>query len=259
MDELPLVDNHSHLQHEKFDGIRDDVIKECEKRMRYVVVSGANDIWNKKAVELFSNKERFLITLGIHPVDSIKLSEKEFEEALEFIKQSSKKLKNLIGIGEIGLDYHWVKEKEKIEKMKERFIMQISLADELRLPVITHSWDAEEDVIRIVSNHKKDNRVVMHCYGSPKHCEIIHEHGFLAAICTNITRSKNVKKVVKRLNLENMLTETDAPYLSPIPNEINYPWNVKLTLEKIAEIKKISIEEVANTIYKNFVEFYGLR
>jgi len=258
MNEIPLVDHHSHLQHEKFNEIREHVIEESQKRMRYVVVSGANHIWNRKAIDLFANKDKFLITLGIHPVDVIKLSEKEFDEALEFIKESAKRLNNLIGIGEIGLDYHWVKEKEKIKIMKERFIMQINLADELHLPIITHSWDADLEVIEMAHEYKKDGKVAMHCFSQPKIIELVHEYGFLAGICTNIFKNKSVKKSAKKLNLENMLTETDAPYLAPTPGEINYPWNVKLVIEKVAEIKKYSLEEVANTIYKNFVEFYEL-
>ncbi len=253
-----LIDHHSHLQHEKFDEIREEVIQKSINKMAYVVVSGANRLWNRRAVEIFGNKDRFLITLGIHPLDAVKMNEKEFEQALEEIRYYAKEHNNIIGIGEIGLDYHWIKDEYQRKISKERFIQQIDIANELSLPIITHSWDADAEVLKIGVEYKKDLKIAMHCFSSYKIVNDVHEYGILAGICTNIVRNKSVKKSVKKLDLKNILTETDAPYLSPNPSEINYPWNVSVVVKKIADIKGVSVDEVEATVYENFIQFYGL-
>ncbi len=254
-----LIDNHSHLQHEKIINNKEDIIKKINETMAYVVVSGANHEWNIKAIEEFSSYEKIYLTLGIHPVESVNMSEKEFDEALEFIYSKSKENNKVIGIGEIGMDFHWVKDPLKIKVMEERFIKQIDIANELKLPIIVHSWDAEKEAILLSAKYKNDNKVVFHCYSSHKNHELIHEYNFYASVCTNITRAKNVKKHAKRLNLENMLTETDSPYLSPTPGEINYPWNVSVIIEKVSQLKDVSKEEVEKQIYNNFIDLYELK
>lgn len=252
-----LVDHHSHLQHEKFKEEREKVIKRSCDEMAYVVISGANDVWNREAIALVNKCPNFYATLGYHPVDAIKYKDDEWERKIKELKKMAKS-KKVIGIGEVGLDYHWLKEEKDLKKAEERFIHQIELANELKLPLIIHSRDAEKDAIEIVKKYKNDDKVVFHCYSTHKYVELLKEYNFRAAACTNIVRSKSVKKFVKKMPLELIFTETDAPYLSPNPGKINYPWNVAIVVRKIAELKGIEEEEVKKQIKENFENLYGV-
>ncbi len=252
-----LIDHHCHLQHEKYENMKEEVIKQTCEEMSYVVVSGANEKWNKKAIEIAEKCKNFFATIGYHPVDAVKYSDKEWEEKLKTLEELAKHPK-VIAIGEIGLDYHWIKDEKTNEIAKQRFLEQIRLADKLGLGVVIHSRDAELDAIKLVAENKRDNKVAFHCYSSHKHTELLHEHRFYAAVCTNIVRSKSVKKFVKRFGIERLLTETDAPYLSPFVGEINYPRNVKIVIEKISNILDMSLDDVSKKIKENFELLYNI-
>ncbi len=252
-----LIDHHCHLQHEKYNNMKEEVIKQTCKKMSYVVVSGANEEWNKKAIEIAKKCNNFFATVGYHPVDAVRYSDDEWEEKLKILEKLAKHSK-VIALGEIGLDYHWIKDEKINEIAEQRFLDQIRLADKLGLGVVIHSRDAELDAIKLVAENKKDNKVAFHCYSSHKYTELLHEYKFYAAVCTNIMRSKSVKKFIKRFGIERLLTETDAPYLSPFVGEINYPWNVKIVIEKISKLLETSIEDVSKKIKENFEILYSI-
>lgn len=245
---MKLIDIHCHLQHEKFTPNRDEVIAEARAKMEFLIVAGANPGWNRGAISLSEKHKGFIYTvMGLQPVDAIKHTEKEFVDELEFIRKNAR---NIVGIGEIGLDYHWVKDEKEREIQRKRFEKLLVLAEELKLPVVIHSWDAEADAVEMLSRHKLA-AVVMHCFSGP--AEVMEKAlalGYFISFSCAIAFSKSAKKLARGCPLERILVETDAPYLDPAKG-INVPWNTAVVIKKIAEAKKISEKEVLSKIVEN--------
>lgn len=253
---MKTLDIHAHLQHDKFKGILDDVIKQAKERMYFIIVSGANIEWNREALRLAASHSKFIYaTLGLHPCDAIEMNEKRFAEELEFIKKNRR---NIVGVGEVGLDYHWVHEKDKQLLQIERFRQFIGLAKEINKPLIIHSWDADLEAIKILREGDASN-VIMHCFSGKG--EVMKEAlnaGFYISFSTQILFSKTLRKNARDCPIEKMFIETDAPYLDP-NRGTNMPWNTLLAAEKIAEIKKTEAKEVVKSSLANSRKIFGIR
>jgi len=252
---MKYIDIHCHLQHEKFTPNRDDVIAEAKKKMEFLIVAGANPEWNRGAITLSEAHKGFIYSvIGLQPVDAIKHSEKDFLGELECIRKSAKKI---VGIGEIGLDYHWIKDDKERAIQRDRFEKLLSLAEELTLPVVIHSWDAESDAVEMLSKHKLA-AVVMHCFSGDK---VVMEKalslGYYISFSTAIAFSKSAKKLARDCPLERMLVETDAPYLDPAKG-INMPWNTAIVVKKIAEAKKIDEKEILLKVVENAKKLFKI-
>lgn len=197
----------------------------------------------------------YLLLYGISPNDIEDFSETN----LEIIEKIAKEQK-VVAIGEIGLDYYWNNENKIIQK--ELFIRQIEIANRLDLPIVIHTREATLDTIQILKENPVNKKGIFHC--CPLNQELIREGlqlGFYISFSGNIT-FKNAKSqdVVSLVPLEKILIETDSPYLSPEPyrGKRNDSAKVKLVAEKIAEIKGISVEKVAEITYKNANRIFGL-
>ena len=185
------------------------------------------------------------------------MDKEKVDERIALIK---KHRNDIVGIGEVGLDYYWVKEKEKHNIEKENFKKFISLSNELSLPLVVHSRDAEEDILQILKDACK--KAILHCFsGTVKQALDAISFGCLISIPASIMYSKQKQKLAGELPLESMVLETDAPYLSPVPKTRNEPVNIKLSAEKIAGIKGVDVEDVkkittsnAKGFFKNFLE-----
>ena len=170
----------------------------------------------------------------------------------------SKDNKKVIGIGEVGLDYHWVKEKELRKIQQKAFDKFIQLSNEINLPLLVHSRNAEKDCIRILKEHNKE--AILHCFSGTIELALkAISFGCLISITTTFINSPYRQRMVSELPLEKIVLETDAPYLSPFPNKRNEPTNIKLTAQKIAEIKDIDFETVANITTKNVENFFNVK
>ncbi|VVB60551.1 Tat-linked quality control protein TatD [uncultured archaeon] len=253
---MKVIDVHCHLQHEKFTPNRDEVIAEAKKKMEFLIVAGANPQWNRGAISLSEKHKGFIYAVvGLQPVDAIKHSEKEFAEELEFIRKNAKKI---VGVGEIGLDYHWVKDEKEREIQRQRFEKLLSLAEELKLPVVIHSWDAEAEAVEILSRYELKS-VVMHCFsGSKEVMEKALAQGYYISFSTTIAFSKTAKKLARDCPLERILVETDAPYLDPAKG-INMPWNTAIVIKKIADAKKSAEYEVLSKVVENAKKVFGIK
>lgn len=244
-----LVDIHAHLGYEDFykDDL-DDVIKRAkEKRVKYIITSGTTHQENIKALELSKKYDIVKPSFGLYPTFILGLNEKQLQESLDFIDKNKK---NIIAIGEVGLDYY--EDKDHIEKQKENFKRILELAERLKLPIIIHSRKAEKDVIDILETTKLKN-IIMHCFsGNFKLVKRIENNGWSFSIPANIVHSEHFQKLTEEISLTKLLTETDSPFLSPIRNQRNEPCNVEYTINKIAEIKKMTKEEVEKIIFMNF-------
>ena len=167
-----------------------------------------------------------------------------------------------MAVGEIGLDYYWDNESHDVQK--KWFIRQLDLARELDLPVIIHSRDAAEDTLKIMKEHAQGLRGVIHCFSYSK--ELAEEYvkmGFHIGIGGVVTfkNGKKLKEVAEVVPLDRILLETDCPYLTPVPyrGKMNHSGYMEKTVEKLAEIKGLSPERMAEQLAENTKRVFGLQ
>jgi len=195
------------------------------------------------------------VTLGLHPIHIPELTDRQIEEYMRFVRLNRDRI---VGIGEVGLDYHWIKEPKKISRMREVFIGFIGLAKELDLPLVLHLRQALDEGFKLMVQHDV-KKAVFHCFSGKKSlAEKIVEHGYYVSVAPNIFRSKDVKKAVKAIPLEKILTQTDSPFLA-VEGGRNLPQNVRLVVEKIAETKKVNPLEVEEAVLKNVGRVFGIK
>jgi len=264
-----LVDVHCHLMHEQFAKDLPEVIaRAVSSGVKIMLVSGTTPEANIAALELAKKYPTIKASLGIYPIDALGLQPDvdgmpkhvgtiDIEEQFQFIK---KNLKNVTAIGEIGMDFYWAKKEDTFEKQAENFRKIIRFAKEIKKPIVIHSRKAEEECIKILAEEipNREIPVVQHCFSGRK--SLMSEAislGHYFSIPPNIIRADNFKTLVKKAPIEQLLTETDAPWLSPFPGKRNEPAFVLETIKIIAEIKGLSIEETAAKIWENYEGVFG--
>lgn len=243
------IDTHCHLDSRQVDNI-EELIKNIENNI--IIVSGYDDKSNLEVVNLISKYKNVYGTIGIHPSE-INNSD------INIIKKYASDEK-IVGIGEIGLDYHYGKEDKELQK--QFFIDQINIARKFNKPVVIHSRDASFDTLEIIKNNN-DISYVMHCYSySLEIAKELLKYNVKLGIGGVLTfkNSKELKRVVNEISLDNILLETDSPWLTPEPfrGKKNEPKNVLLVAEKIAEIKNISKDEVLKITTDNAISKFDL-
>jgi len=247
-----LIDVHCHLDQKEYTDL-DKVIENAKKAgVKKVVTSIANPKNKEKSFEIKKKYDVVELMLGLHPTHVKELTDKEIEEYLNFIRKNKSKI---IGIGEIGLDYHWIKDEKENERCKLVFEKLLRLAKELDLPVLIHSWDAEEDCINILE--KYNLKVILHCFSGNRELIFRVKDKYYFTVPASIVKSKHFRKLVKWVDLSHLLTETDSPYLSPYEGKLNEPAFVSESVRKIAEEKKMTQEEVANNIWLNYQNIFS--
>lgn len=251
---IKYIDVHAHISEEIFDKDRDKILDECKEKGIFVINCGGTLESNRKSLKLLKYTNVNL-NLGIYPIQASEMSDKEFFEELKFIEENKNKI---VGIGEVGLDFYWVKDEEKRLLEIERFKEIVWLANKLRLPLNVHSRNAEKETISILSK-MAFVPVILHAFGGKwKLAKEGAAEGFYFSIPPNILINKARQKLVKELPIERLLTETDSPYLGPT-KEKNTPLNIPLVIQKISEIKKMSVEEVRKQILKNAGDIFNLK
>ena len=204
----------------------------------------------------------YMQLFGIHPNEIAETKEQIDKDILEIEKLAAQN-KKVVAIGEIGLDNHWVKDKKEIQKYA--FLEQIKLANKLKLPIAIHSRDAIMDTIEILKGKiLPEKKGILHCCQLNK--DLVKaglEAGFYISFAGAITfkSSKNANEIISMVPNDRILVETDCPYLSPEPNrgKRNDSRNVKYTVQKIAEVKEMSAEEIARITYENGKRIYGIK
>jgi TatD DNase family protein len=249
-----MIDVHAHMCWESYEKDLDNIIARCKKELAGVIASSARYDEGVKVLSLAEKHPNFIFpSIGFHPVEG----GKDPERIMELIKENEDRI---VGVGEVGLDYHWEKDQEKREIQKETFSKFIDLAVKIKKPLVIHSWDAERDAFEMVRD--SEARCVFHCFSGKRDlAKEIFSRGFCISISTMVLFSKNVRKVAKDIPMDKLLLETDSPFLSPDRkrDERNYPWNIKLAAEKIAEIRKITKEEVLEAAKMNAVGVFNLK
>lgn len=265
---MNLVDVHCHLNHEKFKVDLDKVLENAKKvGVKKIIMSGVNPATNREVLELVNLHPDILrCTLGIYPTDALNLPDGgepetgltrggffDVDGELKFIEKS----KDVIaGVGEAGLDYKMVKDEALVKKQKEIFQKVIDLCKKIKKPLVIHSRNAEKDCVDMVISSKLKN-VVLHCFeGRKSVIKTAADAGMNFSVPAVIARLQHFETLVSMVGINQLLTETDAPWLSPVPGTRNEPANVALTIKKIASIKGMTEEETANNIFMNYQRIF---
>lgn len=251
-----MIDCHTHLEQLDFDSDRDEVIEKCrEAGLKAVITCCARSEDFKLTMEMVDKWKGFVFaTVGIHPEFIKNIKEKEVEDFLEVIKKNKNKL---VAIGEIGMDFYWVKEKSWQDKQKELFIQLISSAKELKKPIVIHSRESEEECIRILEQEDA-KQVLMHMFGANQLTGRVIENGWNVSANAILLRSKKHKKVIRDMPIDQIMLETDAPWLHPSGKGRNDPTSIRVVAERVAEIKKLPFGEVWKQCGVNAVGFFRL-
>ena len=248
-----MIDAHAHLLPSFIKNIDPLIVNAKKAKLEGIVNSAIQPNQFSFAQKLEESNKGFIhTTLGFAP-QMIKKS--NFEVSYETIAKSD----FIKAIGEVGLDYHWIHEPEWRKKQEEMFIQFIDLADQLNKPLVIHSRKAETDCINILEKHSKVP-VLMHCFaGNLNETKRVVDLDWMLTIPTAVVNRKKHRKIARKTPLENILVETDSPYLSPIPGKRNEPANIRYAIEEIAKLKEISFEEVDKNTTHNTRKFYNIR
>lgn len=250
------IDTHAHLNFQAFELDWQEVIKKAKKAdIRAIINAGSNLKTSEKAIEIAEKEEGVFAAVGLHPIH---VKDEEFDEGkyLELAKN-----KKVVAIGETGLDYYYDKSNALLQK--DVLVKSIKLAQIVSKPVILHLRDADEDLLSILMGESTLPKGVLHCFGENwQFAQMILSMGFYISFTGIITFTKNQQtfEVIEKMPLEKILIETDCPYLTPEPyrGQRNDPTHVIEVALKIAEIKKISLGEVAEQTSKNAIELFKL-
>ncbi len=251
-----FIDTHCHLSIEDYDDI-DLVIKENrEALIDKIIISGCTKESIIESIDLSKKYSDVYVTIGYHPSEASITSNDDLKLLEDMISNNDK----VVGIGEIGLDYHYGK--NDMELQKELFRNQMKLAQKYKLPVVIHSRDATLDTINILKEFP-DVIGDIHCFsGSVETADIYISMGYKLGIGGVLTfKNSNLYKVVEHVGLDNILLETDSPYLTPVPyrgmkNSSKY---IPLVASKISEILNVSVEVVSKKTLNNTYSLFDLK
>lgn len=246
-----MIDSHAHITNEFYDNIEELINKLKQSGILKVINCGDSIDSSKEVIDICSKYKKVLIpVIGIHP-DNIQNNKNEIDKLEKLIINN-----NVYGIGEIGLDYYHNNENKT--EQKKLFIDQIDLAIKYNLPIVVHTRNSIQDCFDILKTKKIKG--IIHCYsGSVEMAKEFIKLGFFLGIGGVLTfKNSNLYKLIENIDIENIVIETDSPFLSPEPlrGTKNIPSNVYYVAKKIAEIKNLDINEVikitANNVRKIF-------
>lgn len=253
-----IIDSHAHLDDSAFNEDREELIEKLKDQGISHVMNISAGLASARTSLALAKKYNFIYTsMGVHPCETGELTEENFTEIISYLTEEKVK-----AIGEIGLDYYWNEPERELQQYW--FRRQLQLAHEYNLPVIIHSRDAAADTYRIMKEERAaDLKGVIHCYSYTKETARDYlQWNYYFGIGGVITfqNAKKLKEAVEYIPLENILLETDSPYLSPVPyrGKRNSPLNLPFVAEEIAKIKGISAQEVIKVTTENTKKLYGL-
>ncbi len=241
-----FIDAHCHIDMCKTP-VQDIISHATQAGVGIMITQGVNPASNRKALSLATKYPQIKVALGLYPIDALALSDEETEQELSFIRDHKS---DIFAIGEVGMDFK--EDLAQHARQEQIFRKIIALAQELDKPVIVHSRKAESACVTILTEmHAK--KVIMHCFsGKFSLIKTVVENNWTLTIPTNVKNSEHFQKMIEAVPLTQLLCETDSPYLHPDKLPDNEPANVLASYEKIAEIKKESIEQVKNQLFENY-------
>lgn len=253
-----IFDSHAHYDDEAFAEDREALLSHMrESGVGYIVNVGASLRGAKESTELAARFPHVYAAVGVHPDHVGDLD----EDKIRWLKELCG-LPKTVAVGEIGLDYYWDKESHRLQK--EWFIRQLALAKEMKLPIVVHSREAAKDTFDIIkAEHAGSTGGVIHCYsGSREMARDYLDLGYYIGVGGVVTfkNARVLKEVVEYVPLSRILTETDCPYLAPVPfrGKRNHSAYISYVIEAIASIKGISPEEAERVTCENAKRMYRI-
>lgn len=254
-----MIDSHAHLQDEKFENLEEIVTGAKSANVNKIICASCDVKTSAKAVDFSEKYKDVYATVGVHPHEANGFSENTVNELENLAKN-----KKVVAIGEIGLDYYYNFSSK--EDQKKAFLMQIDLANKLKLPIVVHSREATADTLNILKQnfHKLKNGVCIHCFNmSLEILKEINKLGFYISIGGIVTfkNANNVLTIAKECDLSKLMLETDCPYLSPEPYryKINKPEYVVYSAQKIADLKNVTLKELDEVTTQNTLNFFKIK
>jgi len=260
-----FVDSHCHIDGAEFDADREDVIKRASdagvKMMLVVGTGDAADFENfSRVVRLAEKHENIFASVGVHPHDAKTFDAESERRLIELASESEK----VVAWGEIGLDFYYDHSPPKLQK--EIFRRQIQIAEELDLPIIIHSRDADVETVEILTEECESENFrggIMHCFGgTAEMAEKLMNVGFMISFAGNVTfkKAENLRDAARIVPLDKLLIETDAPYLAPIPfrGKRNEPMFVVETAKFLADFYNVDLEVLAKATTQNFRQLFKI-
>ncbi|MBC7743564.1 MAG: TatD family hydrolase [Flavobacterium sp.] len=259
-----LTDTHTHLYYETEPSKRAELVKRClDNKVGRLFLPNVNSATVPLVLNLCAEyPERCFPMLGLHPCDVKEAADNENRGFLEELKiiRNAIDINKIVAIGEIGIDLYW--DKSTLYIQKQAFITQINWAIELNLPIVIHCREAFDELIEILDQEKNEKlRGIFHCFtGTEEQAEKVIGLGFLLGIGGVVTyKNSGLDKVLKNVDLRHIVLETDSPYLAPVPyrgkpNESSY---LIYIAQKVADLKQMSIEEVAHITTENSMRIFG--
>lgn len=250
------IDTHAHYGHKLFERDRAAAIKRQKENVKYIFEVGTDTRSNDATIKLANEYDFIYTIIGYFPTSVKELLDENIKKQFEDLAK-----KDIVkAIGEIGLDYHWEKDKPSLQR--DMFRYQIEFANSINKPICVHSRDAEKDTLDILSNYS-DIKGVIHCYsyGIETAKKLLNQNFYFGIGGTYTYKGNSyAKDVIKYLPIENIVLETDAPYLTPNPrrklrNESNY---IEFVIELISEIKNIEKEEVIKITNQNAKKLFNI-
>lgn len=251
-----MIDSHCHLEFNDFDGDREKVIKTAKNRIEGIVNSSAEIKLAQKVLDIHKNHPNFIFpSLGLHPKRVAAASNGELEEFKEIIRKNEE---DIVAIGEVGLDYYHLKKEDKREKCRNVFDDFVSLSNSLDLPIVVHSRNSLNDALDILE--KKEGNVIIHCFaGDMDDLEECLDRDYYLSFGGIIFRAEEkYKTLLKETPLDNLLLETDAPFLAKRKEDRSEPWFIREVADEIARIKDLEFSEVWKQAGENAKEVFNL-
>jgi TatD DNase family protein len=254
---MRLVDTHCHLQDAKFDDDREAVLARALEILDWIVVIGDDLASSRRAVDL--TQDRVYAAVGIHPYHARGVD----EDALDQLRAMTAN-ERVVALGEFGLDYFKYCDVPH-DIQHAAFHAQLELAAELKLPVVIHNRESQDDVCAIIEEHHRDLAGgIMHCFaGDPAFVERCISWGFHVSFAGNVSfpKASELREAAIAVPMDRLLVETDSPYLAPQPRRGTRcePTFVQYTAETLAEVKGVSIEELTEATSENAVSLFGIQ
>ncbi len=253
-----LIDTHAHIDFDNYENI-ETVIENAQKNdVQKIIIPGVEPKDFDRIIQLIEKYDCLYGQLGVHPSEARQYNDEIGAKILD-LGQHEK----IVAIGEIGLDYYW--DKSFIDIQKEVLIKQIEIANKLKKTIVIHNREAHADCLDIIKKHRSpDINVIMHCFsGSSEFAELCVKEGFYISFCGVVTfkNAKKPKEVAQSVPMENIIIETDSPFLAPQAHrgEQNEPAYVKFVAEEIAQLRGLSFDEVAEITTKNAIKAFNLK
>jgi TatD DNase family protein len=248
--QVRMIDTHCHLEQQEFDNDRDDVVARARAQSIAIISSGiAPDMWMKN-LDICQKYDNAFPALGLSPT--------EYQHVDKLVPLLQKNSEELVAIGETGLDFYLERDHTFREMQEKSFHTLIEFAEQFKLPLQVHSRSAGAAAIRVLETAEAQS-VHMHAFDAKTSIARIasNELGYYFSIPTSVVRSPQKQKLVKAVNIERLLFETDSPVLGPDRGNKNEPANIPIVLKEVASILRRDKEEVREIVLENTLRLYS--